>query len=369
MRFGPLALRPTIALTNMGVDTNVFNSSDNPQGDFTLTFTPTTNMWLRAGRTWITGSVDVSWVHYQKFASERSANSDYRVGVSRTFNRFSMAGNARHLSTRERPGFEIDARSRRAESELDGAAEYRMHSRTYVGTRAWRRPVTFDRDAIFRQASLAEELNRVSSGQAVTLRHVATPLTTLSLQVGRERERFTYSAFRDSDSTRIAATALFKPLALIAGSATIGYRHFTPLAAEVPTYHGPTATLGLTYAFLGTTRFGVDMYRDVQPSVEFDHPYYLETGVAATMQRQIVGPMDMLVRIGTRRLAYRDRASVAVALAHRVDRAGMFAIGTGYRLGTDKRLGFAVERHSRTSQMDIGEYDALRIGMSLTYER
>ena len=369
MRFGPLALRPTVALTNMGVDTNVFNSSDNPQGDFTLTFTPTTNMWLRAGRTWITGSVDVSWVHYQTFASERSANSDYRVGVSRAFNRFSMAGNARHLSTRERPGFEIDARSRRVESELDGAAEYRVHSRTYVGTRAWRRPVTFDRDAIFRQASLADELNRVSSGQAVTVRHVATPLTTLSLHVGRERERFTYSAFRDSDSTRIAGTALFKPLALIAGSATIGYRHFTPLAADVPAYHGLTATLGLTYALLGTTRFGVDMYRDVQPSVEFDHPYYLETGFAATMQRQIAGPMDMLVRIGTRRLAYRDRAGVAAALAHRVDRAGVFTIGTGYRLGTDKRLGFSVDRHSRTSQMDIGQYDGLRIGMSLTYER
>ena len=369
MRFGPLALRPTIALSNLGVDTNVFNSFDNPQHDFTMTFTPTTSMWLRAGRTWITGTIDVSWVHYQKFASERAANSDYRVGALHTFNRFSLQGNARHLSTRERPGFEIDARSRRAESELDGTAEYRVHSRTYVGTRVWRRPVEFDRDAVFREASLAGELNRVSSGQGVTVRHVATPLTTLSVQVGRERERFTYSPFRDSDSTRIAGTALFKPLALIAGSATIGYRHFTPLASDVPAYHGATATLGLTYAFLGTTRFGVDMYRDLQPSVELDHPYYLETGFGATMQRQIAGPMDLLLRIGTRRLAYRDRDGVTAALAGRVDRVGAFTIGTGYRLGTDKRLGFSVERQSRTSHVNIGEYEALRIGMSLTYER
>jgi hypothetical protein len=120
---------------------------------------------------------------------------------------------------------------------------------------------------------------------------------------------------------------------------------------------------------LGTTRFGVDMYRDVQPSVEFDHPYYLETGFGATVQRQIAGPMDLLVRIGTRRLAYRDRASGAAALARRVDRVDAFTIGTGYRLGTDKRLGFSVERQSRRSRVNIGEYDALRIGMSLTYER
>lgn len=369
MRFGPLALKPTIALSNMGVDTNVFNSSDNPRSDFTIALAPTTDMWLRAGRTWITGKIDVNWVHYQQFASERSANSDYRVGVWRTFNRFSVRGHARHLSTRERPGFEIDARSRRAESELDGAAEYRTRSRTYIGARAWRRPVEFDRDAVFRQASLAEELNRVSSGQALTVRHVATALTTFSVQLGRERERFTHSAFRDSDSTHIAGTALFEPLALIAGSATIGYRHFTPLSPEVPGYHGPTATLGLKYALLGTTRFGVDVFRDVQPSVEFDHPYYLETGFGATMQRQIAGPMDVLVRVGTRRLAYRDRAGVAAAASNRVDQVGTFTIGAGYRLGADKRLGFAIERQTRTSRIDTGEYKALRIGMSLTYER
>ena len=48
MRFGPLALRPTIALSNAGVDTNVFNSSDNAHGDFTMTFAP--ELLFYAGR-------------------------------------------------------------------------------------------------------------------------------------------------------------------------------------------------------------------------------------------------------------------------------------------------------------------------------
>ena len=59
IRFGPLSLKSTIALTNLGVDTNVFNQADadQPQSDFTMTFSPTTDVWLRMGRTWITGTV------------------------------------------------------------------------------------------------------------------------------------------------------------------------------------------------------------------------------------------------------------------------------------------------------------------------
>ena len=66
-RFGPLSLKSTIALTNIGIDTNVFNaaSSDDPQSDFTMTFTPVTDLWLRMGRTWISGRIDVDWVYYQ----------------------------------------------------------------------------------------------------------------------------------------------------------------------------------------------------------------------------------------------------------------------------------------------------------------
>jgi hypothetical protein len=370
MRIGPLSLKPTIALSNIGVDTNVFNAADadHPQSDFTLTVTPVTDLWLRMGRSWVTGRIDVDWVYYRTFTSERSANAEYMLGVARSFNRLSLRANARHLNTRERPGFEIDARSDRIETEWDGSVEVRTMPQTFIGARASRRRVEFDRDEVFRGANLADELNRTIDAQAVTVRRVLTPLTAVSLQVGREQERFALSPLRDADSTRIAGTATFQPFALVSGTATSGYRDYSPRSADAPSFRGTTTAVNLAYSLFGSTRFGVEAARDVQPSLEFDQPYYLETGVGAQVQQHVFGPMDVLARAGTRRLAYRDRLGVHPEAANRTDRVRTFGIGAGYRLGTNKRVGFTIERQNRSSSVNANAYRGLRFGMSLTYE-
>lgn len=371
MRFGPLSLKSVLALSNIGVDTNVFNAADadRPQSDFTMTFTPTTNMWLRMGRTWVDGTIKVDWVYYRRFASERSANSTYSLGVSRTLNRFSFRGATTHLGTRERPGYEIDARSQRTETGLEGTLEFRALAKTSFALKAQRRRVEFDQAATFLDASLARELNRKISGNAFVVRHDLTPLTGLSLEIARDHERFEFSSFRDSASTRIAGRIAFQPLALINGGATVGYRRFTPLQSDVPAYRGAIATVGLSYALLGSTRLGLDLVREVQPSFQIDQPYYLETGVSGSVQRQVYRSFDALARISARRLAYRDRIGAAVQASNRTDLVRNFGIGAGYRLGADKRIGFTIDRQTRTSDVDRYRYAGLRYGMSVTYER
>jgi hypothetical protein len=371
MRLGPLSLKSTIGLSNVGVDSNVFNAADtdHPQSDFTMTFTPTTNLWLRLGDTWLSGNIHVDWVYYRKFASERAANSNYKVGVTRAFNRLAIRAGASRLNTRDRPGFEIDARSERNEASFDGEVEVRVRSLTSVGAKVWRRDVDFDRDAVFRGASLADELNRTSAGQGVAIRHHVTPLTRLSLEAGRDHDRFAFSRLRDSDSTRITGSVHLEPLALISGDASIGYRRFTPVSADVPPYRGSTAAVNLVYTLLGTTRLGFEAARDVQPSFEVNQPYYLETGATGSLQRRVYGPFDVLARIGGRRLAYRDRTGVPVEISHRTDRVRTFGVGAGYRLGTDKRIGFTIDQQRRRSSVEGHQYAGVRIGMSLTYTR
>src|SRR5206468_3084305 len=77
VRIGPLYLNPTIGLTNLGVDDNVFNdpTSAAPKKDFTLTLTPKTDLWLHMGPTWVVGSIkeEINW--YQQYASERNRES------------------------------------------------------------------------------------------------------------------------------------------------------------------------------------------------------------------------------------------------------------------------------------------------------
>jgi hypothetical protein len=370
IRFGPLSLKSTIAVSNLGVDTNVFNEADadQPESDFTMTFSPNTDVWLRMGRTWVTGTVQVDWVYYNKFASERAANSTFRIGVDRTFNRVSVKANARRVSTRDRPGYEIDARSQRFETQYDGEAAVRVLSKTSVGATTFRRTTEFDEAAIFREANLSRELDRTTSGTGFVVRHALTPLTAVALDVTREREAFVTSTFRDSDSTKVLGSVDFQPLALINGTASVGVRLFDPVPQDVPAFNGLITAVNLSYSLLGVTRFGVQASRDIQYSFEFSQPYYLESGVTASVQQQVFGPFDVLARVGTRGLAYTDRIGAAVAVSNRTDRVNLVGIGAGYRMGTDKRLGFTLDRQHRTSTVPGRTFTGFRFGLSLTYE-
>ena len=291
LRFGPLSMKSTISLSNLGWDSNVFNESDaaQQQSDFTMTLSPVTDLWLRMGRTWVSGTIGLDWVYYRTFASERAANSTYRIGVSRDVRRLALRVDATRLSTRARPGFEIDARSRRLEMLYEGEATFRVFSKTRFGAKAWQREVEFDQAAVFRGANLAEQLNRQNSGEAFLIRHDLTPLTSFSLEVGKERDRFVSSPFRNADSTRATATISLQPLALISGNASIGYRRFTPLTGDIPPFTGATAAVNLTYDVFGTTRLGVGVTQDVQPSFEVAQPYYVETGTSGSIQQQVYG--------------------------------------------------------------------------------
>ena len=57
-RLGPVMLAPGLDLTNLGVDSNVFNEpADQAQQDFTFTLVPKSDVWMKTGPTWISGNI------------------------------------------------------------------------------------------------------------------------------------------------------------------------------------------------------------------------------------------------------------------------------------------------------------------------
>ena len=68
-----------------------------------------------------------------------------------------------------------------------------------------------------------------------------------------------------------------------------------------------------------------------------------------------------------RRVLFRS-AGVAPEMASRTDCVRALTFGAGCRFGSDKRIGFAIERQRRTSSVDGRQYRGLRFGVSLTYE-
>src|SRR2546423_15181526 len=70
LHFGPLALNPTLSLVNAGIDTNVFNepTEAGPKRDFTMTFEPKSDWWLRLGPTWLLGNISEGLVYYNQYS-------------------------------------------------------------------------------------------------------------------------------------------------------------------------------------------------------------------------------------------------------------------------------------------------------------
>src|SRR5207247_9571604 len=99
---------------------------------------------------------------------------------------------------------------------------------------ARRQKIDFDKAAVFLGASLHDELSNTITSQSLTLRHQLTPLTGITLGVGKQQDRFDFSSLRDSDSTYVDVGVKFDPFALLKGGATVGYRNFEPLVAGLP---------------------------------------------------------------------------------------------------------------------------------------
>ena len=189
VRIGPLWMSPTISMPNVGIDTNVFNDpiTVTPSRDFTVTVSPKIDLWLRMGRTWLSGLIAEDVVWYQEYTSERSVNDTYTIGWRAPLNRLVLATSATWLSTRARPGFEIDARAHRTEPTYTGSAEVRGFARTFIGVRGRWTQVNFDEDAVFEGSSLQQQLDRTATAAAITLRYELTPLTSITFSGGAFR--------------------------------------------------------------------------------------------------------------------------------------------------------------------------------------
>ena len=367
VHLGPFALTPSVSLTNLGIDTNVFNTVDNPERDFTVTLKPETKVWLHLGRGLLTGDISGGLVYFRKFASQRSIDTDDTVRLDLPLNRLRPYAIETYKNARGRPNAEIDARARYTTNSTTAGFDLRIFGKTRIGAYGRYDRVRYDQNELFFGTNLAQSLNRHTTAAAVTLSEQLTPFTTVTLTGEASQDRFKFDTGKNSDSVRGLLGIVLNPAALISGNATIGYRKFDALGAGVSGFKGLTATADLNYVLLGRTRFGLQAGRDVDYSFDILTPYYVRTAVNASVAQQLFGPVDLIVRGGRQSLAYRGIAGDVRLAANRTDFVYSYGGGIGYRVGDDLRVGFNVDQYRRTSSVLIRQYEGLRFGMSVVF--
>lgn len=366
VHLGPVGLAPRIAITNLGVDTNVFHQASESDSDFTATLSPETDLWLRTADGLLSVNGRLDFVYFGQFKSERSVNGFGRAQYEYAFNKLRPFASVTVLNTRARPGYEIDARARRLESTVTAGVELRALSRTSVELAARRRTVDFAGDAVFMGTRLEEQLNRRVEGVDLTIRQRLTPLTTAVLRASGERQRFDISPIRNTDSSHVMTGFELSQFALIRGRAFVGYRRLTAAGGgTLPAFSGVTADIDVAYTAPTETRISLGVASDLDYSFEFAYPYYVQTGWTISVVQRVTSRWDVVLRGGHDRLGYRGESEALPG--QRVDFVDHIGGGVGYQLGQDTRLGFDVlSYHRRTDLPDRG-YRAIRSGLSVTY--
>jgi hypothetical protein len=351
IRIGMIALDPRIGISNVGFDTNVFNSTTEARSDFTFTVAPGTALWMRTGKGLLTLDGGVEYVYFNEFDSERSFNSNVLGQYELRFNRIRPYVSASSLNTRQRPGYEIDARARHYETEFHGGTDVRVASKSTVRFDYRHLDYSFKGDEVFNGRPLSDELNRTLKAGELSWRQRLTALTTWVTRFTRESERFEFEDVRNSDSLRFTSGFELGRFALIRGSAFAGYRKLSPADGGIlPEFAGLTAEVDVAYTMPTQTRLSVAVDRDVQYSYEQLTPYYVQTGWTATLTQRVTGRWDVQLYGGRDRLAYQAIGG-----------------GIGYTIGDQVRAGFDVQSFYRSSDVPGREYGGIRSGVTVTY--
>lgn len=365
-RLGFIRFTPSIALTNLGVDTNVFNELEDPKEDFTLSIGPQAEFWSRLGpRARLYGNVGMHYDYFQKYDSQRSFGTSDALRLDVDLGRLMPFVDGLYTNTRTRPGFEIDERARFENLSGRAGVSIRVQSKTKLLLWARESQFRYDDGAEFQSASLSRALDRDSSTYGGGAQVELTPLTTLLVDVETGKDRFLRSPGRDADTYRVLSGFTFKPFALINGTVALGYRNFETLSPLVPDFGGFVAQVNLGYT-LRATRFGGTYDRDVTYSFQNTEPYYLQTDWELNVMQKITTTWDVVGRFGYYRLDYEIVGIPGER--QRTDSGRRFGGGVGYTLGQYVRLGFDVDYLDRRSEADvIRDYDGIRAGMTITY--
>ena len=369
LQLGPLGLAPRIALTDLGVDTNVFNEYVAPRQDFTFTLSPMLDTSLRAGRSRLNVFTRADLVYFQKYSAERSLDGAVDSRFEVRGNRFTPWLTAAIESGRQRWGYEIDLRFRRVTTGFGGGVGVRLGSRTRAGMTARHHTYKHEPDVEFFGSNLSVLLDRQTLAVGTDLRYALTPLTTAIVSVERGRDRFEFTPSRDANSWRVDTGLDLAPTALIAGRGRVGYRRLVGVGGDFPTFSGVVASVAATSRIRGRVRIDATTSRDVDYSWEVTYPYYVLTGVTLVITPQLTPHWDVRGRAGVQRLAYLAGIGVPTPVDDRVDRLEMSGAGVGYRIGRDVRLGIDVDHERRQSPVQLRAYRGYRTGLSVIYGR
>ena len=364
IRIGAVSLDPRIRISDVGVDTNVFATVENPQRDVTATTSAGSDIWLRTKRGLLTLSVDAEYVHFDKFASQRSFSSQTSANYELGFNRVQPFVWVQTRDEKGRPNDEITTRVGQYGTDFGAGSTVRVASKSTLRLE-WRRERSgFDDDAFYNGRQLKRHLNHTSQGIELAWRQRLTAVTSFVTNLSRERDEFEYEPTRNADNYRVNGGFELGQFALIRGRAIVGYHQMrADQPALLPEFSGMTASIDVTYSAPTATRIQAIVDRELQQSYDPQTPNYTQQGWSGAITQRMFGRWELQLSGGRAR---QDFHAVPSHKPHTdvTDRVGG---GISYEVANQLRAGFNINAVRRTAEFPGGDYKSVVGGFSVTY--
>ena len=367
VKIGPLSIKPTLIVKNIGRDNNVFNESSSPKSDFTMTISPTVELVFHPRRLKLTYAQTTDYVYFKKYKSERGTNQSSNLKAEFTLGPLTPYIGATTANSRDRYNTEVDIRARHKDTGYNAGVNLKLFTRTTASLGVRTVTYRFNEGVAtrFRGQSLARSFNATLDSVDAGIGLALTPLTSFMLGVTKERERFQQAPERDSDTIRVMPTLTFSPLGLINGSVALGYRKFTPRDPRTPAFKGFVAAVTSGVTLFDRHRIDVTVTRDLSYSYDAATPTYIQTGGSVAWTFVVAGPFDVKATAARNLMNYQGTAAAPVNTS---DTYSSYAVGLGYRVRRKLRIGANGDWAKRASQ-HAGDraYDNHKIYGTLTW--
>ena len=371
-RFGPFRIQPSLVISNAGVDSNLYYSTNDPIKDFTITAGPAGTVYVPIHRKFVLSAYgSPQYVWYSKTDRERTWNYYFsgaaQLSLKNVF--FSLEGN--YSDARERWNTEIDIRPRRKEEGYGGAVLVKAAWKTSFSLGY--RTVKYDYQSVVYGDSfdVRERLNRKESYANFSLFYQASTQRRIFLdfEYGIYQFEFaTQAAIGNSKSGAAYAGIEFSRLGRrVRGRIRVGYKKFDIRNPEVPDNGGIVGDSQLSVRLAKPFVIRGSYVRDVRFSLWYDNPYYVESRPGAGVSLYLL----RFLRLDYDYSLGRNRYPVVGGGGPDVKRLDDFRIqsaGVYFRIKKSVALGFIASWWARNSNLNAEDDKRTFFGVNLTYE-
>jgi hypothetical protein len=291
-RVGPLRIAPGLTIREMGHDDNVFDEAVDPKEDWLIAGTPDISVFTRLRFVQLAGYAGSEMQYYHTYESENDIGYSFKGRADLLLSRISPFIGAAQTRSRTRPNGEIDVRADQLSNELSGGVAYELSAHAQVFAAAIQTKNDFE-DAFQSGVSLEQSLSRQGLQYQGGFKTALTPLLSMQLSGGIQKDEFKFDPTRNGESRSISASFTIDTAAVISGGATFGFQDYKPVDPLVEPFRGLVGSGFITYPLLEIGHFNFGFNRGTQYSFDSAEAYYLENSFTIVYTQRLIGQVDL----------------------------------------------------------------------------